>query len=110
MPMTLIDAAATTLPAATATTLFSRRFTDFGRLDIALTNTGANAVTAATFEVGVGSRLVNDATRAAAIVAALSAGGTYSLVMTAESVPHSLRITLTSASGTTVETSLLGTP
>jgi len=108
---TLRSAAAELLAPATDKTLVSETNLAgrYRRLDLGIRNAGANPVTAAALKTGVGSARVTDPSRSAALLAALSAGGSYALTLTDDDVPDALEIDLTSASGTTLAVYLLGT-
>jgi hypothetical protein len=102
-----------TLAAATATTILDDiDLSAYERVDIAVENTGANAVTAATWQSGVsdGHSTVrsNDATQATAVQSALTSGGKSLTTLTDSDVPARLKVTATSSSGTTLTVIVTG--
>jgi hypothetical protein len=110
--LALVTTPALALAAATATTVFEADLSQYERVDIGLENTGANPVTAATWEQGVAngssSVLDDDATHAGVVQAALVAGGKSLTTLTGDDVPSRLKVRLTSNLGTDVKVVVRG--
>lgn len=100
------------LAAATATPMIDLDLSPYERVDIAFENTGANDVTACTYQPGVAtaddSIAGSDATLATTIAAALVVGGKSVTTLTGDDVPSHLTVGLTSTTGTSVKVIVTG--
>lgn len=91
-----------TLAAATATDLFNLELAQYDRITIAISNTGANDVTALTWNEGAGNLLADNATVAAAALDHLDTGETAVVKLSGSDIPSQVKPTAESTSGTTL--------
>lgn len=91
------------LAAATATAVLDLdSLHQYDRLSVGIENPGANDVTAALWEEGVGDILADNGTVAAEVLDHLDAGEKSVVTLTGDDIPSRLKVTLTSSSGTSV--------
>lgn len=112
-PLPLLSVLSLTLAATVATTAIDDiDLSAYERVDVAIENTGSNAVTASTWQnvVSDGATAIhsNDSTQASAVTAALGVGGKSVTTLTGADIPRALKVTLTSSSGSTVKIIVTG--
>lgn len=109
----LVDGAVIPLPTTVSTRVLSlTTLADSERrLDYTLQNTGGQNVTACSYKTGARAAVTRNGTREAAIIAALTAGGSWSETLQGADVPEALEIDLTVANsaGSTAVVDATGT-
>lgn len=91
-----------TLAAATAADLCTLELAQYERVTIALSNTGANDVTALAWSEGAGTVTANNQTIANEVLNNLGSGEQAVVKLSGSDIPSKLVINATSTSGTTV--------
>lgn len=101
-----------TLVAATEKAIANLDLSQYERVTVALENTGANPVTAASWGEGVASSddaiTAPNGTVGSAVQAALTAGDSSVTVLTGNDIPSQFALTLTSTLGTTIKAIVKG--